>query len=315
MNQRKIWQALVVGAFAVLVSVSLAHASDVTFESRSCGGVLDGPDYGWWYGCSPTSAGMIMGYYDRNGYGTCSYADLVPGTVAEAHTYPGGSYHNGTSDMIAGPGHIADFYPGGGGASGDDVAPPWHEFNCVADFMGTSQDAAGNANGWTTFWYWTNGSRMYYQQIPGIGHIVDSGMYGMYEYLDYCDYDDDMVDLYNQYTDNLGLPFGFTLADYIAEIDAGRPVLIHVENHSMFGYGYDDQNPSTIFIRDTWVQGGQFNGGTMIWGGAYGGLGMYGVTVLELEDVSDELVPEPCTISLFALAVGAALLRKRRRAA
>ena len=27
------------------------------------------PDYEWWYGCSPTAAGMLMGHYDINGYG------------------------------------------------------------------------------------------------------------------------------------------------------------------------------------------------------------------------------------------------------
>ena len=32
-------------------------------EARSQGGTLsNSPDYRWWYGCTPTSAGMMMGY-------------------------------------------------------------------------------------------------------------------------------------------------------------------------------------------------------------------------------------------------------------
>jgi len=46
-----------------------------------------GPSYGWWYGCTATSAGMMMGYYDINGYGGLNYGNLVPGEVAEATTF------------------------------------------------------------------------------------------------------------------------------------------------------------------------------------------------------------------------------------
>ena len=49
---------------------------------------LGGPAYDWWYGCSPTSAGMMMGYYDIHGYAGQSYANLVPGGTAENSTFP-----------------------------------------------------------------------------------------------------------------------------------------------------------------------------------------------------------------------------------
>ena len=98
------------------------------------------PDYAWWYGCSPTSAGMMMGYYDINGYKGSSYGNLVPGGTAELSTYgnPGALVNN----IIASAGDIADFYktPPGYGGSGDDNPAPWHAFNSLADFMGTSQD-------------------------------------------------------------------------------------------------------------------------------------------------------------------------------
>jgi len=49
--------------------------------------------------------------------------------------------------------HINDFYREGYGAKGDDVDPPYHNFNCLADFMGTSQDSVGNSNGAMTFYF------------------------------------------------------------------------------------------------------------------------------------------------------------------
>ena len=43
------------------------------------------PSYVWWYGCAPTSAGMMMGYYDQKGYGGLSYGNLVSGGTAEGY--------------------------------------------------------------------------------------------------------------------------------------------------------------------------------------------------------------------------------------
>jgi hypothetical protein len=78
---------------------------------------------------------------------------------------------------------------------------------------------------------------------------------------------------------------GFTLDDYKAEIDAGRPVLIHVVGHTMTGVGYDETGGSeTIYLEDTWSDGPQ----SMEWGGDYAGGGYTGltmqtVTVVELD--------------------------------
>ena len=56
-----------------------AGADELGFYQQGGIAKLEGPAYDWWYGCSPTSAGMMMGYYDRNGYGGLSYANLVRG--------------------------------------------------------------------------------------------------------------------------------------------------------------------------------------------------------------------------------------------
>lgn len=286
------------------------------------GTVLSPCDYDWWHGCSATSAGMAVGHYDREGYNGATYGNLVPGGTAELSTFGMTDWSALVDPVVASTGHCNDFYSGDmtdggteppGGAykvSGDDVAKPWHSFDCLADFMGTSQDAYGNVNGATTFYYYKDGSPLTAANAVSHGIQDQSGMYGIKEYLQYCGYDEQT--LYNQYIKGYGTDpsKGFTLAQYQAEIDADRPVLIQVANideggHTMCGVGYDDNNPSTIYLNDTWSSGPH----TMTWGGSYSGLEHVGVTVLEV-------VPEPATLMLLAVGgVATAWFRRRRPAA
>ena len=75
-----------------------------------------------------------------------------------------------------------------------------------------------------------------------------------------------------------GVVTGFTFAQYKAEIDAGRPVLIHVEGHTMVGLGYDDTG-STVYLHDTW----DYATHSMTWGGTYSGMQQWGVTVTTVQ--------------------------------
>jgi len=255
------------------------------------GNIPNDADYKWWHGCSPTSAGMLMGYYDRNGYEGQAYDNLVPGGVAEASTF--GTENYMVNNIIASQGHIDDFYKGGYANSGDDVSAPFHEFNCLADFMGTSQDAYGNSNGSTSFYNWTDSNDpLTSVDIEYYGLQDNSGMYGIGEYIRYAGYDYDT--LYSQHIEGYnGNAGGFTLDDYINSIDDERPVIIQIEGHSMLGVGYDDQDNSTIYVHDTWSEGDH----AMPWGGTYSGLQQTGVTVVGL-------VPEPnALIFLFVFAI------------
>jgi hypothetical protein len=239
-------------------------------------GVLpNAPDYNWWYGCSPTSAGMMMGYYDINGYNGLCYDNLVPGGTAELSNY--GNPSAIANDAIASPNHIADYwgYPDPCAATGCDQA----QDDCLASFMETSKGAMGD--GWSSFWYWNDGSPMTPSDIEANGWQNTSGMYGVKEYVEYREYE--YSTLYNQYIDDMGLTYGFTAAQYRAEIDAGRPVMIHVIDHTMFGYGYDYdpiEQMTTVYVRDTWTEGEH----TFTWGHYYSGLEHYGVTVLTVSD-------------------------------
>lgn len=309
-------------ALAVLAACHPAMAS-VVLESRIVGAQLsNSPNYDWWYGCSPTSAGMLMGYYDIHGYGGLQYTNLIPGGVAELSTF--GNPSAIANDAIASNGHIADFWTGYGNSGDDPLASGRtrpDDFDSLADFMGTSQDNLGvgpngsnitNSDGSTTFWYYADGAVTPYTVLAPWADT--SGMYGIYEYIDYCGYG--VASLFNQYIDALGLTYGFTYADYMLEIDAGRPVLIHTANHTMLGYGYDAAS-NLVYVYDTWDDsdgGGPYfdgqNPGFFTWGGSYGGADHVAVTVLQL---SGGVIPEPASILVWSLFGCIGIVGYRRR--
>jgi hypothetical protein len=261
----------------------------VAFQRQGAAKTLSNTgDYMWWYGCSATSAGMMVGYYDRNGYAGVSYPNMVRGGLAETGTVPL------ERNAIASARHISDFYSGGYNASGDDVAgAPTGAWDCLADYMGTSQDGRGGGNGSTTYYYYVDGSPLYVRDAYNGGISYLDGMFGMFNYIaNYAGYylgdPSTSTAAYTQAIFSDSAPNGFTWENYKAEIDAGRPVIIQVDGHSMFGYGYNDVGQQ-IVLHDTWSTGAH----TMTWGGSYSGLAQWGVVCLT--------IPEPSTLVLLGL--------------
>ncbi len=289
------------------------------------GGLLaDASNNDWWYGCSPTSAGMMMAYYDRNGYAGVSYANLVPGGQAEGSSYGGGGGLDFDGDVtpdllcnkaIASSNHIADFWTGYGNSGDDPLASGRtrpDDFDCLADFMGTSQDSCGTSDGGSRIFWNIDGTPWTEADAVAEGVEDEDLTYGIGEYVRYCGYE--VKTLYTQVIHAKGcFPNGFDVSQYRAEIDAGRPVLVHIAGHSMYGYGYDDTETDKLYVYDTWDDNdgagtntdGQ-NPGYLTWGECYppgGAAGHLFCTVFEP-------LPEPGTIGLLCLA-GVALLRRR----
>ena len=112
--------------------------------------------------CYEQGAAKTLG--NSAGYAGLSYPNLVKGGVAEA------TIGTLSRAAIASSRHVTDFYRSGYNASGDDLpGAPTGPLDCLADYMGTSQDAYSNVNGGTTFWNYTDGTRIYARDIYSYG--------------------------------------------------------------------------------------------------------------------------------------------------
>ena len=277
------------------------------------------PDYAWWYGCSPTSAGMLMGYYDWNGY-----PNMIGTNIPDAELLSFTSLfnpNNFTSDYylinlylndpvatdpplptllcnrnIASAGHITDFW-----STPNSLIDPLptgipHVFDCLADFMGTSQlnvgtyynsatgttETISNPDGQTSFWWYNDGTPFTDQIIALDPDIINaSGMYGMIEYANFRGYAatgfNQRPDTWIAINEPASLNPGFSFLDFKNEILAGRPVLILMANgsyaHTVLGFGYNEDTTSVppvqeILLRDTW-KAATIDFFTMPWGGTY----------------------------------------------
>lgn len=301
MNRMPLAVALAFALALTATTTTFAQTADQLVRKTQGNADLSGPVYDWWHGCSATSAGMLMAYYDTHGY-KGKYYDLIPDGVAEYTTYGSPEYGKGqttfhptllSTTAIASGDHIDDFWVGYGQSGNDPLASGRSlpaDFDCIADFMGTNQDSAGNSDGATTFWGYSNGTKLSAQSIYNFGpsYYNDSGMYGTFEWLQHLGYEDPNATgtsrIFNQDIQSDVAPNGFTFDDYKNEIDNGRVVLIHVVGHTMLADGYiDDGGQQTVLINNTW-SGTSSGEATMTWGGSYSGMAHDSMTVIELDE-------------------------------
>jgi PKD repeat protein len=213
------------------------------------------PAYYWKHGCGPTSAGMVLGYWDGRGAPWIVDGDAMSQTVPVnrmiADDTQSGSC-GGTGD------HYADY------ACPEDYSPylqpdrsegtPTHSSNCVADFMLTSQSKYGNYYGWS----W-----------------MDDVPTSLLKYIQMRDPGAQAVSQNYYYND-------FSFEDYKAEIDAGRPVVLLVDtdgdwgtDHFVTGIGYNPET-SEYIVHDTYDSNEHY----YLWQPMGSGViyGIYGVT-------------------------------------
>lgn len=262
--------------------------------------VLDNvPAWTWCYGCANTAAGIICGYYDRHGYpdiytgpangGVCPLNNETawPDTLPDPQDgeSPIAASHKGIDGRTT-RGHVDDFWSVMGSMIDPykDTSPGWaihSPLDCTGDYMWTSWGLKHNSDGDTQFfsdeigWQTTD----YTLSEPG----MRDGAHGWRLFLNYRGYN--VVDCYNQ----LILPtpvghtntLGFTFANYTAEIDAGRPVMLLCGDHVFVGYGYNTSG-SICYIRTTWDTD-QSTNHQMTWGGSYGDETMWAVSCMHLD--------------------------------
>ena len=251
-----------------------AAVGDVTLENT--------PAFDWSYGCSATAGAMMMGYYDNAGFGNmyagptndgvCPLTNAIwgPGECPLSATHMG--YDNRSIR-----GHVDDYWIAYNNPGPDPyVNNSWTEHTageCTGDFMGTNQAKFGNVDGATTFYFYTDGSPLY--DYTGSSTVRD-GCHGLRLFAQSRGYS--VTANFSQYIQGYRrLKTGFTFQNYMAEIDAGRPVLIQVSGHTMLGFGYNATG-SIVYLHDTW----DYSNHSMTWGGSYSGMQHYGVTVLRL---------------------------------
>jgi hypothetical protein len=234
-----------------------------TNVTRSQHYIIDVPAYFWQHGCGPTALGMVIGFWDANGY-----EDLVTGSAVSQTTAVNAMIADDSNFPSCGEpysDHYQDY-----SCPIDDVGPMQpdrsetggaHADNCVADFMLTSRSAAGNKYGWS-----------FMSDVP-------------IAFLSYVQmiYPDSAVEAANHYISE------FSFADYMAEIDARRPVVLLVDtdgdgmtDHFVTGIGYDDETQEYGCF-DTWGPSVRWcDWREMAQGRPWG---IYGVTVCNLDVV------------------------------
>ena len=225
--------------------------------SLSASTTLSVPAYIWYRGCGPTAAGMVLGYWDGNGFPNLVAGNAITQTSA-------------VDDMISSTGNYNDYCLPLDNANDhptplpDKSEPPIgdeHINNSIADFMLTSQSYWGNYFGWT--WY---------------SHVDDA----LEHYVEHA------APEYTGQAENLTFG-GFPWEDYKAEIDAGRPVVFLVDtdgnggtDHFVTGIGYDDNDGTPQYgCLNTWDKSIHWYEYAAIGSGQ--SWGIYGATTFEID--------------------------------
>jgi len=192
------------------------------------------PYYVWQHGCGPTALGMVIGYYDSHG---CRH--LVEGSAAGQTSAVNDMIAQDNGNLNCNDTTYSDHYhdyscPRDGGITIPDKSELGgaHSNNCVADFMGTSRSSYGLGYGWS----WNDMTPV--------------------AYIDYINY---IAPHYTKSTEMIYF-WDFTWEAYKTEIDAGRPMALHVDidangdtDHMITAVGYEEVNGLRYYAcHDTW---------------------------------------------------------------
>ena len=228
------------------------------------------PQNEYMYGCVPTSVAAILGYYDKYGYLGYDVSNLIAGEISvysrgtDGNKYDMDAFDTLLGNFTATQGHVDHFvgktpleeysylFTDGGEI---DVA----SFSCLADWLGTSQYWRRMSDLATTYHFGTLHSLLTTTQTFTVSSDGRSKTlpicwndfkYGLHRYVQSVGYALDPNKTLTVRADTDGGTFSFE--DYMAEIDAGRPVLVALQTtggigHVVVGYGYDSETREIVF--------------------------------------------------------------------
>jgi hypothetical protein len=253
--------------------------------------LTDVPDYEWHAGCFGTATGNLMGFWDRHGF-----PDFYTGPTAGGEApLTSQSPHRGIQALWASragrdgrpadqPGHEDDYYVDYESTAPDPhvtAGREEHAPDCLGDFIGLSQkkwqdlggECDGNVDGYCfTYWDPTGARRVNYEPGPEAGLPAVDLASGLRAWTAWRGFEAEVFTQLADFNPQVAPGAGFTYADLRAEIDAGYPVLVWLQNyeetsrplyempranpnlHGMLIHGYyvDDAGTERVYVRNSW---------------------------------------------------------------
>ncbi len=249
------------------------------------------------YGCTPTALGMLLGYYDMNGFENLIEGDVsVDSRGSDGNIYNMNEFDTALGRFIASTDYVERFFGTtaaeelpyafvGGGTSSGISEVNISVWNCLADYIGTGQVWRNYSTDYGTWIHYNttlqdilNTNLTTTVTADNVSRTYDwrfnTMLYGLNLYVESRDYALDATETGTFAVDSQN--GSFTFEDYMAEIDAGRPVLVHVTGHTMTGYGYNASTREIIFD-DCY-----FHDQRMVWGTSH----WYNEEALDLQAIT-----------------------------
>ncbi len=274
-----------------LLGICLLGAALPSLRADSEKRLLEVPDYDWHAGCFGTASGNLMGFWDRHGLPDCytgpTGGGLAPTNYANPAIRAMWASQAGVDGRPANkPGHMDDYWTGYESTASDPCVSAGrteHAPDCIGDFIGLSQkkwtnlnnECAGNIDAYSfVFWDKTGLRRTNFQPTNAAGQAIADIPSGLRAWAQWRGFDAEVFSQLTDFNPTVPVGRGFTFANLKAEIDAGYPVLLYLQNfteysrsipgmtnanppiHGMLAYGYEEKwGVQSVYYRTSWGDG------------------------------------------------------------
>jgi hypothetical protein len=244
------------------------------------------PDYEWYYGCFGTAGANVMGFWDRHGFPNF-YTGPTGNGLAPLNSFGPNSGIISLWASKAGqdgrpldkPGHVDDYFVSYLSTSPDPytlAGRAEHEPDCIGDFIGLDQrkwknldnECDGNIDGYSfVYWDHSGNRRVNYTPGPEAGLPAIDIQSGLRNWTTWRNSSATVFTQLASFNPEVSAGKGFTFEDLKAEIDAGYPVLMFLQDvrgksrdiadmpranpliHGIVAYGYFVTDEGMQFVR------------------------------------------------------------------